>query len=164
MKMPTDDKAIGAVAAPPPADIAARLFAGELRTVVGLEAQDLAVGERVARNHMEKGSHGEALRLYCCLVLCEPSRTSFQIGLASAAFELGEYYIALQAASAAIALAPDDPRPYLISGKCCMMIDQYDEAREDFADAMRFSKGDASFENEIDLQTKRLQFREASPS
>lgn len=164
MTISTDEQAGAAVAAPPPADMAARLFSGELRRTLGLTMDDLAIGDRLARNHMAKGSYEEALRMYCSLVLCEPTEPRFQIGLACAAFELGQHYIALQAASAVIALVPDDPRGYLISGKCCMMIDQYAEAREDFEEALRFSKGDADFEAEIHLLTRRLQAREASPS
>jgi|GEM_PF-1763524 len=122
-----------------------RLFNGEIRDALGLSSDDLSVGLEVAGNLVRRGSTGEALRVYAGLILCEPANADFQTGLANCALMAEEYHLALQAASAVIALAPRDPRGYLISGQACLGLGAQAEAAEDLQDAVRLGSeaGDA---------------------
>lgn len=133
-----DDRDEAAVALPDETgegDIMARLLDGQLRKELGLSSQELRAGLSVARNHMLRGAPLEALRIYAALVLCDPTNVDFQVGLANCAGHIGEHYLAIQAASAVIALAPSDPRGYLLSGRSCMLSGAFDEAREDLEEA-----------------------------
>lgn len=121
-------------------DLAARLLDGELRKQLGLSSEQLRVGLAVARNHLARGAYAEAFRIYASLVLCDPMNVDFQVGLANCAGLMGEHHVALQAASAIIALAPADPRGYLLSGRSCLMIGSFAEAQEDLTDAMRHAE------------------------
>jgi hypothetical protein len=102
------------------------------------------MGLTVARNHLSRGSYAEAFRIYASLVLCEPLNVDFQVGLANCAGLMGEHHVALQAASAIIALAPADPRGYLLSGRSCLMIGSFAEAQEDLNDAVRHAEAAGS--------------------
>lgn len=121
----------------PPNDVFNRFVNGGLGKDLGLTSEQLAIGLSVAKNHIARGAPAEALRVYVSLVLCEPLNVDFQVGLSNCASMLGEHHVALQAASAVIALAPADPRGYLLSGRSCMMIGAFEEATEDLADAER---------------------------
>lgn len=114
--------------------------------LIGIAAEDLALGLDVAKRHMQRGAPAEALKIYAALVLCDPARLEFQIGLANCALDLGEHEMALQAASAIVATAPADPRGYYLSGRACFGLGAVDEALEDLADAERFARsiGDAA--------------------
>jgi regulator of sirC expression with transglutaminase-like and TPR domain len=50
--------------------------------------------------------------------------------------------LALQAAAAIIAIAPDRPEGFLLSGQACLAMDERDLAREDLNDAI--AKADAN--------------------
>ncbi|KQT54070.1 hypothetical protein ASG43_00035 [Aureimonas sp. Leaf454] len=118
------------------AETIAALLDGKLRKDLGLEPEDLKIGLTVARNLLNRGHQGEAMRLYAVLVLCQPTEVDFQVGLANCASAMGEHYIALQAASAVIALAPSDPRGYLLSGRSCFHTGSFAEAEQDLGDAL----------------------------
>ena len=139
--LPTPDDAGAAAPSdePLPAGLAEALHGGEIARELGLDAADLRLGLTVAKNLLSRGAHAEAMRVYVALVLCEPLNVDFQVGLANCASVVGEPYMALQAASAVIALAPSDPRGYLLSGRSCMAIGNFAEAREDLTDALRFA-------------------------
>lgn len=138
------------------------LLKGELRDKLGLSTEHLRVGLSVARNHLTRGAPLEALRIYVALVLCEPTNVDFQIGLANCAGVLGEHHLALQAASAVIALAPKDARGYLLSGRSCMMIQAFSEAKEDLEDALAFAGSDAAVANEAKMLLGRIAAATAS--
>lgn len=128
--------AIAETPADTPAGMVEALLGGQLRQDLGLKTQDLRIGLTVARNLLNRGQHGEAMRLYAVLVLCEPTEVDFQVGLANCASAMGEHHMALQAASAVIALAPSDPRGYLLSGRSCLHIGSIAEAEQDLGDAL----------------------------
>ena len=118
----------------------AELAAGALGQKLGLNHADLNVGLHVAKGMMERGSLGEAFRIYTALVLCEPGNVEFQVGLSNCAVIMGENSLALQAASAIVAMAPKDPRGYFLSGRACLALGQWLEAEEDFRDALSHAK------------------------
>jgi len=134
----------------------AALLRGELRDKLGLSSEQLRIGLTLARNHLTRGAPVEALRIYVALVLCEPTNVDFQIGLANCAGLLGEHHLALQAASAVIAHAPKDARGYLLSGRSCMMIGAFDEAKEDLDDALALAGSDAAVAGEAKLLLGRI--------
>lgn len=122
------------------ADMQRAIVEGSIRKELGLEPGDLRLGLDVARNMLHRGAIGEALRLYAALVLCEPAGVDFQVGLANCALQAGESDLALHAASAVIALAPRDPRGYLLSAKACLALGRVTEAEEDLKDAVAFGR------------------------
>ncbi|MDC9823024.1 pathogenicity island protein [Devosia sp. ZB163] len=141
----------------------AALLRGELRNRLGLSSEQLRIGLSVARNHMTRGAPLEALRVYVTLVLCEPANVDFQIGLANCAGVLGEHHLALQAASAVIALAPKDARGYLLSGRSCMMISAFAEAKEDLEDALALAGSDEAVAGEAKLLLGRIAAASTAP-
>jgi Flp pilus assembly protein TadD len=147
-----------ATATPPNGDdeTLAALLRGELRNKLGLNAEQLRIGLSVARNQLTRGAPLEALRIYVALVLCEPTNVDFQIGLANCAGLIGEHHLALQAASVVIALAPRDARGYLLSGRSCMMIGAFGEAKEDLEDALARAGSDAAVAGEARLLLDRI--------
>lgn len=106
-------------------------FAGEL----GLKKSDLRIGLDLAKNRREKGEHVEALQLYAALVMCDMQEPDFQLGLADCAYEMGQFELCLQAASALILLSPGNPAGYYLSGAACLGLGHADEAREDLTEA-----------------------------
>ncbi len=134
----------------------AALLRGELREKLGLNSEQLRVGLSVARNHLARGASLDALRIYVPLVLCEPTNVDFQIGLANCAGLLGEHHLALQAASVVIALAPKDARGYLLSGRSCIGIGAFSEAKEDLEDALALAGSDTAVANEAKLLLGRI--------
>lgn len=117
------------------------IFPGQsLREYLGLEVQHLLPGLEVAANLLRRGEHAQALQTYATLVLCEPSESRFQIGLAACALEIGEFHIASQAASAIVAFTPDDPVGYLLSGRALIGLQDFDAAVDDLRDAVRIAE------------------------
>lgn len=137
-------------------EILAALLRGDLRDKLGLDSGQLRVGLSVARNHLTRGAPLDALRIYVPLVLCEPTNVDFQIGLANCAGLLGEHHLALQAASAVIALAPRDARGYLLSGRSCLAIGAFSEAKEDLEDALALAGSDTAVAGEATLLLDRI--------
>lgn len=133
-------------------------LSGELGRRLGLSTEQLRVGLAVAQNHIARGAYAEAFRMYVSLVLCNPLHVDFQVGLAQAAGLIGENHIAIQAASAVIALAPKDPRGYLLSGRACFGICSYQEAYEDLSEALRLAReaGSEALATEASLLLDRL--------
>jgi Flp pilus assembly protein TadD len=113
---------------------------GAIRKKLGLESSDLRLGLDLARNQMQRGATAEAFRTCAALVLCDPSDPELQIGLANCAVQIGEDELALQAASVVVALAPSDPRGYYLSGRACLGLGHYADAKEDLTAAMKFAK------------------------
>ena len=140
------------------AEIERYFMSGGLRQSLGLDTSDLKLGLTVARNQLMRGATTDAMRTYMTLVLCEPTNVEFQVGLANCAHQLGEYSLALQAASAIIALDPKNPRGYYFSGRACLALNHYAEAQEDLTDAVTFGKQarDAQIVQEADLLLKKL--------
>lgn len=91
----------------------------------------------------EQGQWRAALEVYAQVGLLDPALLAVQLGIARCATRLGEHAIALQAAAAAILLAPKDPRGYLLSGENCMHLGYIREARKDLEQAIRLSAKDA---------------------
>ena len=137
-------------------DSLAALLRGEMRDKLGLSSEQLRVGLSVARNHLTRGAPLDALRIYVALVLCEPTNVDFQIGLANCAGLLGEHHLALQAASVVIALAPKDARGYLLSGRSCLGIGAFSEAKEDLEDALALAGADSAVASEAMLLLGRI--------
>ncbi len=122
-------------------DEAAKTFVrGQIRDELNLKSADLTIGLEVAKNLLKRGAATEALRIYAGLILCEPANIEFQVGLANCALLVDEPHLALQAASAVIALAPRDPRGYLLSGRACIGLGALAEAAEDLNDALTFGR------------------------
>lgn len=119
---------------------AAALLDGQIRDALGLKSEDLSIGLEVARNLLQRGATADALRVYAGLILCEPTNPVFQTGLANCALAAEEFHLALQAASAVIALAPQDPRGYLVSGRACIGLGALAEASEDLRDAVALGR------------------------
>lgn len=138
------------------AEIGRMLVDGAFRKELGLEPGDLRIGLNVAKNLLDRGATAEAMRIYVALVLCNPTEVDFQVGLANCALRMEEAHLALQAASAVVAMNPRDPRGYFLSGSACLMLGQYSEAGEDFQDAVRFAK-DARDHRIADLAGAALQ-------
>ncbi len=113
---------------------------GSIGKSLGLEIGDLRYGLDVARNHMQRGAYREAFQVYAMLVMCAPMELDFQIGLANCALYLSENELAIQSASAAIGIAPRDPRGYFISARACIAIGAYKEANEDLSEALRIAR------------------------
>ena len=111
---------------------------------LGLEGDSLNVALNLASTYILNGLPQRAFEIYSGLALLDPLNVDVQIGLASCATELGEHDLAIQTAAAVIMTAPGDPRGYLLSGKNCLMIGRYNEAREDLEDALRFAAPDTS--------------------
>jgi len=122
------------------AEIMKAFVNGAARKQLGLQSIDLAAGLTIAKNHLQRGAQVEAMRTYVALVLCEPANVEFQVGLANCCVQVGEPHLAIQAASAVIALAPADPRGYFLSGRACLEAGHLAEAEEDLRDAVEFGK------------------------
>ncbi len=112
---------------------------GAIRKALGLEPNDLRLGLDVARNQLQRGATREAFRMYAALVVCDPSDAELQVGLANCALYVGENELALQAASAIVALTPADPRGYFFSGRACLALGYIAEAKEDLTQAMELA-------------------------
>ncbi|WP_062012783.1 hypothetical protein [Aureimonas sp. AU4] len=126
---------------------------GELGRQFGIEARHLDVAASMAGDLARRGAHDRALRLYATIVLCDPQHRAAQAGLASGALEVGAPYIAIQAAAVLIAGAPDDPLGYLLSGKGCLLAQEWPEAREDLqrASDLAGARGDGNCQREADM-------------
>ena len=135
--------------------IATEFLEGAISTSLGLTEEDLAAVQGVANMKLENNDPHEALKLYTTLVLCAPQNYEYQCCLSNCAMQMQEYTLALQASSAMISLAPNDPRGYYFSGAACMSIGYLAEAAEDFADAVDLAQIDG---NELYLaEALRLQ-------
>jgi Flp pilus assembly protein TadD len=134
------------------------LLGGSLRKELGLETIDLMAGLEVAKNHLKRGAIPEAMRIYATLVLCEPTNVDFQVGLANCALLAEENHLALQAASAIVALAPADPRGYFLSGRACLGLGSFTEAAEDLTDAVEFGRKahNATIVNEANVLLQKV--------
>jgi Flp pilus assembly protein TadD len=132
---------------------------GALGKALGLAPEDLRFALRIAADHMRRGDLAEALRTYGMLVLCEPMNADFQIGLANCALQMDENHLAVQAASAVIALRPDDFRGYYLSGRASLVLRRRDEAEEDLREALVLAEkaGDRAFAREIAALVKKLE-------
>lgn len=98
--------------------------------------EDLLPIARQAMQKLVSGQAGEGFDLFARLVLVLPGDHGFQIGLAEAALAADQPDVALQAATAAIAFAPDKADGYLLSGRACMALDELDAARSDFTESV----------------------------
>ncbi|WP_181705334.1 hypothetical protein [Chthonobacter rhizosphaerae] len=159
--MPTDTHATTTptdTAAPPsePGSLDA-IVDGGFGKMLGLEHAHLMIGLEIAIGLRMRGALAEALRMHATLVLAAPTDVELQIGLAECALMVEAYEIALQAASVVVAVAPSDPRGYLLSGRACLGLDALEEAREDLADAVRFAS--AAGRADILAEARRLSAR-----
>ncbi|MCP8939518.1 hypothetical protein NK718_13410 [Alsobacter sp. SYSU M60028] len=125
----------------PPAPVQAALgdlSASSAATALGLGRAELAAGLALIDSQLRQGAAAEAFRSACALVLCDPGVMAHQLALSHCALLNAEPELALQAASAAIVLAPADPRGYLASAKAYLALGHEAEAREDLQEAVRF--------------------------
>ena len=113
-------------------DLQCLVAQGAIRKALGLEPAELRLGLELARTQLQRGAVQEAFQTYVTLVLCDPSDTELQVGLANCALHIQEYNLALQAASVVVAFAPADPRGYYFSGRACFALGRRDEAKKDF--------------------------------
>lgn len=113
---------------------------GEFGHRAGLDKRHLDLASVIANDLMRRGAALEATRLFATIVLCDPTHREGQIGLATGGLEVGEPYVAIQAAAALIAAAPTDPLGYLLSGKACRMAEEWSEAREDLQRASELAR------------------------
>lgn len=122
-------------------EVLQQLIEGGLRKSLGLSREHLRLGLDLAKTQMQRGRNQEAFRTYATMVLCDPSDPELQIGLANCALLVGENNLALQAASAAIILQPNDCRGFFLSGKACLALGLREESKEDLTRALELSKG-----------------------
>ncbi|WP_341367299.1 hypothetical protein [Yoonia sp. BS5-3] len=123
------------------APASALLLDGAFAKELGLGTRELDTALAAANAKLQAGNHDKALSMYAMLVLCRPQNVNYQCALANCALKMQEYEMALQAASAAVALDPRDCRGYYLSGAACFGLGHLDEAREDIADALSFAEG-----------------------
>jgi len=127
-----------------------------LSQILELNPDALNAAANQAASIAARGAFREAIEIYATLALLDPMNVEFQVGLATCATELSEHDLAIQAAATIITLAPSDPRGYLLSGKNCLMIGHYQEAREDLADAQRFASADTTAAKEAKVLLAHL--------
>ncbi len=116
------------------------LLSGALSKELGLGERELGLALGVANLKLRSGNPSKALQMYAMLVLCKPTNVDFQCALANCALQLQEYEVALQAASAVVAMAPADCRGYYFSGAACLGLGQFGDAKEDIVDAITFAE------------------------
>lgn len=121
------------------ADRAEQFVGGAIRKSLGLSRDDVRLGLDLARSQLQRGRHAEAFRTYATMIILDPSDPELQIGFANCALAMKENSLALQAASAAIVLQPDDCRGYFLSGKACLALGLKEESKEDFTQALQLS-------------------------
>lgn len=103
---------------------------------LGLTEKHFAVSYNRAMEKLAAGDTPAAFRDIANLVLLAPTSVQFQLGLAQVALQAGLPELAMQAAAAIIALAPDRPEGFLLSGQACLAMGEPALAREDLADAI----------------------------
>lgn len=108
---------------------------GSVRDALGLRHEDIEVGIEIAARAVKRGALAEALRAYGALALCEPNNADVQIGLANCAMLMEQFGLGAQAAAIAIALAPQDARGWLVSGRCRLGLGETDASRRDLSQA-----------------------------
>lgn len=111
-----------------------RAVAARLREAVGLTREDVRAVAHVATVR-PLVDPGERLRRAALLSLLDPGDPALQGEFATAALAAGEPEVALQAASALIALDPRGFRGFELSARACMALGLVAEAREDADDA-----------------------------
>ena len=94
-----------------------------------------------AMERLDAGDIEAAFRDMGNLVLLAPTSVQFQFGLAQVALQADLPELAMQAAAVIVALAPDRPEGFLLSGQACLKMGEHELAREDLADAI--SRSDA---------------------
>lgn len=110
---------------------------GAIGRQIGLEPEDIKPGILLATNLSKTGRHDKAMEIFSGLLLLQPSNPEIQLGLANCCMQLQNFQLALQAASAAMALDPENPWAYYYSGAACLALGHIVEAKEDLADAVR---------------------------
>lgn len=133
---------------------AAALLGSHLLASLDLAEGDFDAGLMLAANAMRNGHLAEALRLYATMAICQPMNYEIQLGLANCAVEAQQHYVAMQAAAVLIALYPQDPRGYIISGKACLHAGLHVEAREDFRQTIAVAE--ASGAGDLSAEALRL--------
>jgi uncharacterized protein HemY len=125
---------------------------GALGRHFGFERKHLDAAAFIAGDLARRGAHDKAVRLFATIVLCDPHHRVAQIGLASGALEVEQPYIAIQAAATLIAGEPQNPLGYLLSGKGCLMAQEWPEAGEDLHRALELARagGDAALATEAE--------------
>lgn len=103
---------------------------------LGLTEAHFSINYQKAMEKLAAGDIPGAFRDIANLVLIAPSSVQFQLGLARVALQAGVPELAMQAAAAIIALAPDRPEGFLLSGQACLAMGEPALAREDLADAI----------------------------
>ena len=108
--------------------------AARLRDAVGLTREDVTAIAHAA-TVQPLVEPGERMRRAAVLSLLDPTDPALQGEFSEAALAAGEPEVALQAASALVALAPRDPRGFELSARSCAALGLIAEAREDATDA-----------------------------
>ena len=121
-------------------DLMMQIFQGVIQKELGLSMKDLDVALGVANMKLRSGDPMNALQIYTALILCNPSHYDFQCGLANCTAQIQEHDLTIQAASAMIALDPQDPRGYYFSAVGCIGMGHFEEALEDIQDARHFAE------------------------
>lgn len=103
---------------------------------LGLTEDHFASSYAKAMAKMEAGELSAAFRDMANLVLLAPNSVQFQLGLAQVALRANVPELAMQSAAAIIALAPDRPEGFLLSGQACLAMGEPALAREDLTDAI----------------------------
>lgn len=100
----------------------------------------IPLGLELARAEENKGELQAALAIYSVLALSDPLELETQLSLSACAFAVGNRELASQAASLAIALAPTDPRGFMLSAQACIALHLMAEAREDLNNVLDLAK------------------------
>ena len=116
---------------------AQEFMAGGLRERLGLEAETLQVGRTIAEGHLRRGAVQEAMKMYGALALCEPTDVEVQLGIAQCATLLQVYDLGVGAATAAAALAPDEPRAQMLLAQSRLALGDRDSADRALQECLR---------------------------
>lgn len=122
------------------ADLSAIAEGQSIREYLGLEIKHLLPGLDIAANLLRSGKHEEALKTYATLILCDPNEIRFQIGLATCALEIGQFHLAILAASGIVAEQPENPLGYLISGRASLGLREFEAAINDLEHALGLAR------------------------
>lgn len=144
MTHPTDDEAFRPAFAFSERALAIlkRLAEQDFSNILGLDEFSRGMAFNRAAALVLQGRTEEAFQIYTALAMLSPLDSEALIGMARCAMTMLDHDSAMHIAAAIIAIAPTDPRGFLISGKSCFMLGLFDEALEDLRDAQRLAAGD----------------------
>src|SRR5262249_43987464 len=118
-----------------------------LQEVKGFSDDDVEAIYSVGHSLYSAARYSEARPVFNWLVLLNPYRGKYWLGLAACQQLMKDYQKALTAyAIAAMTSAPRDPVPHFHAGECCLALNNPADAAKAFAIAFDFGKGRPRYE------------------